>query len=166
LTLIGFAVTLINEKGFQLTIKTMVGKVITAELRKRGFKLTPQRKAIIMVLGSSHEHLTPADIHARLRNKYPGIGLVTVYRTLELLQVNGLLCEVHIGDSCRSYLRRQQPGEHHHHLLCRGCGRVADFKDCELDCLKQRLEKETGFSITRHLLEFMGLCPQCKLNET
>jgi Fur family ferric uptake transcriptional regulator len=144
----------------------MLVKEISAELRKRGFKLTPQRKAIITVLGNCSEHLTPADIYARLHKKYPGIGLVTVYRTLELLQESGLLCEVHIGDSCRSYLKRQRPGEHHHHLVCRDCGRVADFKDCELECLKERLEKETGFSISRHLLEFMGLCPQCRVNET
>ena len=143
----------------------MVGKDITAELRKRGFKLTPQRKAIITMLCSCCEHLTPADIHARLHNKYPNIGLVTVYRTLELLQESGLLCEVHIGDSCRSYLKRQRPGEHHHHLVCRNCGRVADFTDCELDRLKQRLEQQTGFRISRHLLEFMGLCPQCQINE-
>jgi len=144
----------------------MVGKDITAELRKRGFKLTPQRKAIISVLGNSNEHLTPADIHARLHKQYPNIGLVTVYRTLELLQESGLLCEVHIGDSCRSYLKRQRPGEHHHHLVCRDCGRVADFTDCELDQLRQRLERETGFRIGRHLLEFMGLCPQCKMKES
>ncbi len=88
-----------------------------------------------------------------------------MYRTLDLLQDNGLLCEVHIGDSCRSYLKRHRPGEHHHHVICRQCGRVADFTDCELDRLKQRLERDTGFSINRHLLEFMGLCPQCRDGE-
>jgi len=143
----------------------MTGKDIMAELRKRGFKLTPQRKAIVSVLSKCREHLRPSDIHERLHRKYPGIGLVTVYRTLELLQENGLLCEVHIGDSCRSYLRREQPGEHHHHLICRGCGSVTDFTDCELDHLKLRLEQETGYRINRHLLEFMGLCPQCKVRE-
>ncbi len=143
----------------------MADKDVTAELKKRGYKLTPQRKAIISMLGNCSEHLRPADIHDRLHKKYPGIGLVTVYRTLDLLQENGLLCEVHIGDSCRSYLKRHRPGEHHHHVICRECGRVADFTDCELDRLKQRLERDTGFSINRHLLEFMGLCPQCRAGE-
>ncbi len=136
-----------------------------AELRKRGFKLTSQRRAIVTVLGNCKEHLRPFDIYNRLHKKYPGIGLVTVYRTLELLQENGLLCEVHIGDSCRSYLKRRQPGEHHHHLICRDCGRVTDFTDCELDNLKLRLERETGYRINRHLLEFMGLCPHCKVKK-
>jgi len=140
----------------------MPDRDITGELRRRGFKMTPQRRAIIAVLGKCREHLTPADIHTKLHRKYPHIGLVTVYRTLELLQTSGLLCEVHIGDSCHSYLKRHRPGEHHHHLVCRSCGSVADFADCELDELKGRLEQETGYSISRHLLEFMGECPQCR----
>jgi len=133
---------------------------IALALRNRGCKLTPQRKAIIEVLSGSEEHLTAADIFARLRDKQPGIGLVTVYRTLELLQENGLLCEVHIGNSCRSYLKRRSDG-HHHHLICRGCGRVVDFTGCELDSLQERLAQETGFKIEKHLLEFMGCCSSC-----
>ncbi len=140
----------------------MVGKDITVELKKRGFKLTPQRRAIIGMLGGCQEHLTPADIHTRLHRKYPNIGLVTVYRTLDLLQQSGLLCEVHIGDSCRSYLKRLRPGEHHHHLVCHDCGRVVDFSDCELEKLEERLARETGFVINRHLLEFMGRCLKCQ----
>jgi Fe2+ or Zn2+ uptake regulation protein len=102
----------------------MAVKGIMAELRKRGFKLTTQRKAIISVLGDCSEHLRPSDIHEKLCRKHPGIGLVTVYRTLELLQENGLLCEVHIGDSCRSYLKRRQPGEQHHHLIFTNAGEL------------------------------------------
>ena len=140
----------------------MADRDITIELKRRGFRLTPQRRAIISVLGDSEEHLTPAHIHARLHRRYPSIGLVTVYRTLELLQDNGLLCEVHIGDSCRSYLKRKKPGEHHHHLVCQRCGRVVDFSDCEMEKLEQRLARETGFTIDRHMLEFMGCCSRCQ----
>jgi len=142
----------------------MTGKAIAAELRKNGFKLTPQRRAIIEVISASREHLTPADIYSRLREKNEGIGLVTVYRTLEMLQENGLLCEIHIGDSCRSYLTRVG-GYHHHHLVCDVCGKVVDFSDCELDKLENRLTRETGFKINRHLLEFMGRCNKCRQTE-
>ncbi|MDD5313357.1 MAG: transcriptional repressor [Dehalococcoidia bacterium] len=140
----------------------MTGKSIGLQLRRNGFKLTPQRRAIIDVISGSEEHLTPSDIYSRLQHKYPGIGLVTVYRTLELLENSGLLCEVHIGDTCRSYLKRKRPGEHHHHLVCAGCGKVVDFVDCELGDLENRLTSETGFSIDSHLLEFMGRCASCR----
>jgi Fur family transcriptional regulator, ferric uptake regulator len=138
----------------------MTGKEIAADLKRRGYKLTPQRKAIIAILSGSNEHLTPAGIHARLKDENPGIGLVTVYRTLELLQESGLLCEVHIGDSCRSYLNKGSGG-HHHHLVCSSCGTVVDFNGCNLDELQRRLCAETGFKIEKHLLEFMGCCRSC-----
>ena len=138
----------------------MTGKEIAAALKRRGYKLTHQRRAIIDVLSGSGEHLTPADIHNRLKKEHPEIGLVTVYRTLELLQESGLLCEVHIGDSCRSYLNKKAD-EHHHHLVCSSCGKVVDFTGCELDELQKRLSVETGFKIEKHLLEFMGCCSKC-----
>ena len=138
----------------------MTDREMAAALRSRGYKLTPQRRAIIEVLGGSGEHLTPSDIFTRLRDRQPGIGLVTVYRTLELLQASGLLCEVHIGDSCRSYLKNRANG-HHHHLVCRSCGKVIDFTGCELDSLEKSLSAETGFKIEKHLLEFMGCCRNC-----
>ncbi len=138
----------------------MTGKLIAAELKRKGFKLTPQRRAIIEVISQSQEHLTPADIYSKLKAKHRSIGLVTVYRALDMLERSGMLCEVHIGDTCRSYLKR--PGGHHHHLICKGCDKVVDFSDCELDDLEQRVTKETGFSIDRHLLEFLGRCPECQ----
>lgn len=138
----------------------MTGKVIIEELRKRGFKLTRQRRDIIDVISTSQEHLTPARIFEKLRWKERGTGLVTVYRTLEILEQNGMLCELHIGDSCRSYLKR--PGGHHHHLVCHDCGKVVDFTVCELNKLEQHLMKTTGFQIDRHLLEFMGSCRSCQ----
>lgn len=138
----------------------MNGREIAATLKRRGYKLTHQRRAIINVLSNSGRRLTPSDIFATLKEGHPEIGLVTVYRTLELLQENGLLCEVHIGDSCRSYLNNKAD-VHHHHLVCSSCGRVVDFTGCELDKLQQRLAAETGFKIENHLLEFMGRCSQC-----
>lgn len=138
----------------------MTGREVAAALKRRGYKLTHQRRAIIDVLSGSGKHLKPADIYARLKTGHPGIGLVTVYRTLELLQESGLLCEVHIGDSCRSYLNKKAD-EHHHHLVCSSCGRVVDFTGCELDELQERLAAETGFKIENHLLEFMGRCSKC-----
>ena len=91
---------------------------------------------------------------------HPSIGLVTIYRTLEILTKLGLICEVHAGGNCRSYLMRR-PSEHHHHLICSNCGTVIDFTDCDLGELEQRLTEETGFKINGHLLEFLGQCENC-----
>ena len=134
---------------------------IAGILRGQGYKLTPQRRAVLNVIAHSHDHLTPAAIHDRVRQEYPGIGRVTIYRTLDLLAELGLICEVHTEGTCRSYLMRR-PSGHHHHLICSGCGRVVDFTNCDLSQLEQRLSRETGFAVESHLLEFHGLCHDCR----
>ena len=132
---------------------------IETSLRRQGYKLTPQRRAIIRMAVLSDDHLTPAELYEKLRRDYPGMGLVTVYRTLEILARLGLICEVHAGGSCRSYTISAP--EHHHHLICSRCGRVVDFSGHNLGQLRQRLSRETGFEIRGQLLEFVGLCAEC-----
>ena len=136
-------------------------KKIKTILRQHGFKITPQRRTILSAITYSHEHLTPAAIHERVQREHPGIGLVTIYRTLEILTRLGLICEVHAGNNCRSYLMRR-PSGHHHHLICSDCDTVIDFTDCDLGELEQRLSKETGFKVNSHLLEFLGQCRNCR----
>ncbi len=133
---------------------------IAGILREHGYKLTPQRHAVLKVIAASHDHLTPEVIHEKARLNNPGIGLITVYRTLGLLNDLNLVCRVHSPDGCRSYMMRR-PTDHHHHLMCSGCGKVVDFAGCALADLEQRLLEETRFNISGHLLEFYGLCPDC-----
>ena len=135
-------------------------KRIERELHQRGCKVTPQRRIVINAIINSREHLTPAAIYERVHREHPSVGLVTVYRTIEILAELGLICETHAGGSCRSYLIRR-PQEHHHHLICSDCGKVVDFTDCGLDKLERRLAKETRFKISGHLLEFLGQCREC-----
>jgi len=150
------------ENCFHLPISMIITRNrIASLLRKRGYKITPQRRAVLNTIALSHDHLTPAAIYEKVHRENPGVGLVTVYRTLDLLTELGLICEVHAGGSCRSYLMRR-PSEHHHHLICSECGTVADFAECDLNKLEQKLCRKTGFEINGHLLEFSGLCQNCR----
>jgi len=135
-------------------------KKIATVLRQHGYKFTPQRRAVIQAIASSQGHLTPADIYKRVRREHPEMGLVTVYRTLDILAKMGLICELHAGGNCRSYTTAAS--ERHHHLICSSCGRVVDFGACNLSDLEQRLSRQTGFEIEDHLLEFVGLCHSCQ----
>jgi len=133
---------------------------IRAALKQHGYKLTPQRRMIIRTIASSRDHLTPIEIYQQVRQDHPNIGLATVYRTLDMLAKLELICELHAGNSCRSYT--VSAPEHHHHLICSSCGRVVDFTGYDLSGLEQRLSIETGFEIEDHLLEFIGLCQTCQ----
>ena len=130
-------------------------------MRQHGYKITPQRRAVLNIIALSHDHLTPAAIYNKVHLEHPSIGLVTIYRTLDTLAELGLICEVHAGGNCRSYLMRR-PSEHHHHLICSDCGAVVDFTDCDIGKLEQRLSQETSFEIEGHLLEFTGRCKNCQ----
>lgn len=134
---------------------------IAGILRENGYKLTPQRHALLKVIASQHDHLSPDEIYAKTLEQYPGIGRVTIYRTLELLNKLNLVCQVHSPDGSRHYIMRR-PTEHHHHLICSGCGRAIDFTECDLSSLEQKLSQETGFSIEGHLLELYGRCRDCR----
>lgn len=133
---------------------------IAGIIREQGHKLTPQRHTVLKVMASSHDHLTPEVIYEKSRLEDPGIGRVTVYRTLDLLSKLDLVCRVHADGGCRSYMMRR-PAEHHHHLVCSACGKVVDFASCSLVEMEKKLSQESGFEIKDHLLEFHGLCRDC-----
>ena len=155
-----------NEILLQLlSYMILTANRIAGILREHGHKLTPQRHAVLKVIASSHDHLTPEAIYEEAHLKNPDIGLVTIYRTLDLLSELNLVCRIHAPDGCRSYMMRR-PTEHHHHLVCSRCGRVVDFAGCDLDDMEKRLTQETRFDIKGHLLEFSGLCPDCRLAST
>jgi Fur family ferric uptake transcriptional regulator len=135
---------------------------ITAALKEHGYKLTPQRRAVIAAIAASADHLTPNDLYQKVHQGHPAIGLTTVYRTLEVMARLGLICELHAGGSCRSYTTGAP--EHHHHIICSGCGEVVDFSGYDLSPLEERLSRETGFEIEDHLLEFTGRCRRCRQN--
>ena len=133
---------------------------INTTLRQNGYKITPQRRAVIRKIASSRDHLTPAAIYNKVRRDHPSIGLVTVYRTLEMLGRLGLVCELHAGGSCRSYT--VSAADSHDHLICSECGEVIDFSQYDLGELEQKLSRETSFAIESHLLEFTGRCKNCQ----
>ena len=138
-------------------------KRIATALRQHGYKLTPQRRRVIGAIATTQDHLTPAAIYEKVRLDHPSIGLVTIYRTLDILVKLELICELHAGGSCHSYTISTP--EHHHHLICSDCGEVIDFTGYDLTQLEQKLFRETGFEIEGHLLEFIGLCQNCQKND-
>jgi Fur family transcriptional regulator, ferric uptake regulator len=136
---------------------------IAGTLRQHGYKLTPQRHAVLKAIAASHHHQTPATIYQQAQAQNPRVSLVTVYRTLDILTELKLVCEVHSAGNSKNYLMRR-PEEHHHHLVCSGCGRVVDFSNCDLGELEASLSHRTGFMIETHYLEFQGRCPECRPN--
>ncbi len=143
---------------------------LAGRIRGCGCKLTPGREGIMSILSVAKEHLSADDIHIKLRKDYPGIGLATVYRTLELLVKRNLVYKFDFGDGRARYeiISDEKGKNHHHHLVCKKCSRVIDYNDFidkEVELLQKTekgLSQKYNFKITDHLIQFYGLCDKCK----
>jgi Fur family ferric uptake transcriptional regulator len=160
LTISRFHVRIPTENHFQLEIMNLNTDQLGHELATRGYKLTAPRRAVLDVIAGMCESLSPAEIYERARRRYPRLGLVTVYRTLDILVEVGVLRRVHLDDGCHSYAPIQ--AAHGHHLICSTCNQVVEFDGCDLDALFKSVARKTGFRIEGHWLELFGRCPKCQ----
>ena len=130
-------------------------------LVQRGYKLTQPRRAVLRVIAETDATLTPAEVHRRARAYHAQTGLVTVYRTLDLLVEAGAIRKIHQPDGCHSYAPASE--DHAHHLICQGCQSVVEFAECDLEGLLAAVQRRTGYQVNGHWLELFGLCPQCRV---
>jgi Fur family transcriptional regulator, ferric uptake regulator len=126
----------------------------------RGYKLTQPRRAVLRVLTQAAASLSPAEIHRLAQTHYAQTGLVTVYRTLEVLVDCGAVRKVHQADGCHCYALAS--AGHAHHIICARCHAVMEFDGCDLTGLFKRVQRRTGYSVEEHWLELFGLCPACR----
>jgi Fur family ferric uptake transcriptional regulator len=130
---------------------------------------TVPREAILNLLSRRSKHMSAKEIHAILYRMYPGIGLTTVYRTLDLLVRAGFINRFTSGDGQNMYeFKSEEKKEHHHHLTCIQCGKIIDYSDFveeELEFIKkieESLARKHNFNVLGHNIEFYGLCDKCK----
>ena len=134
------------------------------KLNQQGLRLTHPRQVVMSILEEANVPLSPQSIYQHSLNNNEDIGLVSVYRTLELLTEMSLVRRVHGQDDCHGYVLAS-PG-HHHHLVCRECEKAVEFSGGDdLSRLFDRIRQETGFEIDGHLLQLFGLCPECQKNK-
>src|SRR5512139_1798608 len=112
--------------------------IYAPQLRARGFRMTPQRMAILHVLHHAGTHLTPGEVYSSARHELPGLTEPTVYRTLDFLSENGL---VHSSYSGSGHLTYEIAGRDHHHLVCRVCGSEMEVEHSLLASLYRTLER-------------------------
>lgn len=127
-------------------------------LKSFGVRLTLPRRTVLKVLAENHEGLTPEEVCRLGRAFHPGLGLVTVYRALELFEKLGMIRRVLSGGHCQSY--SASFGDTHF-VVCTKCGRVAEFPCCGLLPLYAHVRAKTRYKVTGHILEITGLCPSC-----
>ncbi|NKY49321.1 Fur family transcriptional regulator [Nocardia vermiculata] len=133
-------------------------KTGTAE-KTVGIRSTRQRSAITALLGDIEEFRSAQDLHDELRRRGEGIGLTTVYRTLQSLADAGKV-DVLRTDTGESVYRQCSKG-HHHHLVCRQCGRTVEVEGPTVEAWAEAIAGEHGFTDISHTMEVFGTCRDC-----
>ncbi len=129
-------------------------------IQKLGYKLTAPRKALLKALIESKHPLSALELHESARAYHDKLGLVTVYRTLEVLEKLGLVRRVHTEGACHGYAP-STPG-HRHTVICDQCSRATEFDGEDVCQLTAGVEQKTGYQINGHWLQLTGLCPSCR----
>lgn len=129
-------------------------------LQTKGYRLTSARRAVVETMAESARALTPVEVYDAARSRYPDLGLVSVYRTLEKLEGLGLVQRVHHSKDCQAFLAAGQG--HQHLILCSQCGKAVLFEGGNLTALFDHVAHQTGFEIKEHWLQLYGLCADCK----
>ncbi len=131
-------------------------------LRRKGLRLTKERKAVLREVFSFHGHFDPEELLIRLRKKGSRVSKASIYRTIPLLLESGLIEEVIKVDKHAHY-EHTYGHSHHDHMICIKCGSVVEFHSQELETLQERLCKKDGFTSISHFLEIRGYCKKCKM---
>ena len=142
---------------------TNSGESLLHHMSEAGYKQTGPRRQLIEIIARQPRQFTAAEIYGITQEEVPSIGRATVFRTLDTMTQLGLLERIHgVGsDDCHSYVVCDT--HHHHHIVCRTCGKALEFDACDLSDFLQTLGQKTGFQISGHWLEVMGQCTECRI---
>lgn len=137
---------------------------IKDKLSKAGYKLTPQREVTVQILiDQDNEHLSAEEIYMLVKSNNVGIGLATVYRTLEILTELKILNKITFQDGLARYdLNKSETNHQPHHLLCLKCGAIEEVKEDMLKEIEDEIEHQYNFKVTDHRLTFHGICRNCQ----
>jgi Fur family peroxide stress response transcriptional regulator len=141
---------------------------LLTRLRQDGFRLTPQRMAVLRVLSADTGHPTVEQVYDRVRTDYPTTSLATIYKTIDMLKGIGEVLELSVGESHRYDGRDPRP---HPHLICEVCGTISDLTldgplgdAALLAAAAQAIGGAAGYQDVRPQVEFRGRCASCQVS--
>jgi Fur family transcriptional regulator, ferric uptake regulator len=126
-----------------------------------GYRRGGARRAVIEALARHDCAVTALDLDDELRRRKPAVGRASVYRALEQLEELGLIQRIEVCRGTAGYERIDPDGHHHHHAICRDCGRMVPFEDSSLERAIGKLSKSISFDVTEHDVVLRGRCERC-----
>jgi Fur family ferric uptake transcriptional regulator len=139
----------------------LTSREVTARRRRN----TPQRATLLDLLSATDEFVSAGELHRMLRTEGSTIGLATVYRALQDLSTSGDVDSVRSGDSGEFLYRRCRQPTHHHHLVCRVCGRTQEISGTAVERWVKAVADQYGYTEVDHQMELFGVCAECRTAE-
>ncbi len=133
---------------------------INRQLRKSGYRVTPQRQLILDAVCELGRHVSPEAVYELVRRKTPSLSRATVYRTLHFLTEQRILAMVQMVDGRTAY--EIAGSEPHHHLVCRSCDRFLELPHSVLRSFRRAMETQYDFEIDVSHVSFFGHCTDCR----
>ncbi len=133
--------------------------MIKKTLQGANLKQTKARIAVLSALEESKVPMDASEIHKQIQKSNSDVDLATIYRILEKFEASGIAHRVNLNKDRFHYELLSLP--HHHHVVCKVCGKVQDIQDCDLSTVEQSVKENLGFAIQNHRLEFFGFCKNC-----
>lgn len=130
-------------------------EAIETACREKGLRMTSQRQAIVRVLADAEDHPDVVELHRRAAAVDPRISLSTLYRTVKLLETEGILERLDFKDGRSRYERASQ--QHHDHLIDLQTGSVIEFRSEEIEALQTEIARRLGFRLVSHRLELYAV---------
>jgi Fur family ferric uptake transcriptional regulator len=131
------------------------------DLRKAGLKVTLPRLKVLEILEKTEQrHMSAEDVYKALLEMGEEIGLATVYRVLTQFEDAGLVSRLSIDGGHAVF--ELEDGDHHDHLLCVRCNRIAEFTDEVIEERQRAIAEKNGFEMTDHSLYIYGICKKCQ----
>ena len=135
---------------------------VREKLRKSGYTLTSQRRAVLEALSQAKGHPSAEDVYLIVKRENPRVALGTVYQALSVLEEVGVIGSKHWSESPTRYDLNIEP---HLDIRCTGCGEVSEIPGVDLDGVEARIRENTPYEVTRATMVVEGLCPDCASNQ-
>lgn len=129
-------------------------------LRDKGYRLTPQRQAILGILLESPSHPTAEQVYALVKPSFPMTSLATVYKTVAMLKAMNEIVEINLGDSGSRYDGLNTIP--HAHIICVQCKQIINSNLVDLNQLAKSISTQTSYKVINQRLDFFGICPDCQ----
>jgi Fur family peroxide stress response transcriptional regulator len=152
-------IIIIDVKGLTLPDHKKRFEIIIQKIKENGYKITPQRMAIVKIIAKSEGHPSVENIHSRIKKDFPTMSLATVYRNILIIKSFGEVLELGFPDGSNRYDGNNPTP--HPHAICIKCKKIVDPDLDSLDEMKKEVALETNFKILHHRLDFFGICSDC-----